>query len=202
MKLYISRHAQTEWNKVMRLQGWKDSPLSEKGLREAHLLKDYLADIKFDRIYTSDKKRAIDTAKIIKGPRHIEIVELKELRELGMGDWEGKLISEIMEEEGDLFDKYLNFPLSYPAPLGEDIPSLFKRVEFALEKIEGHGGEKILLVSHGNTIRALLVILKKLGMDYYKKAPIYPGTALSIFKKEANGWISMVEGDQSHCLDE
>lgn len=198
MKLYITRHGETEWNLAGRLQGWENSSLTEKGIMRAHLLKDALRDIKFDRIYSSDQKRALDTAKILNGPKDREIIALKELRELGMGDWEGRLISEIMVEDGALYDNYINTPLSYKPIRGESIYDLFIRVRLALKKIEERGGNHILVVSHGITIRALILILKNLEIEYFTKTTVYPGSSLSIFEKEQEEWICIVECDTSH----
>lgn len=198
MKLYLTRHGETEWNVEKRLQGWRDSPLTKNGIKRAHLFKKLVADVEFDRIYSSDQKRAVNTAKIIKNNRDIQILELQELRELGLGNWEGRTLTDIKEEEPKLFDIYVNSPLLYNPSSGETISELFKRVGFALEDIERKGGKNVLVVSHGDTIRAMIVILKNLGIDYYKKIPVYPGVSLNIFEKGTNGWVTRVEGDTSH----
>jgi broad specificity phosphatase PhoE len=52
LHIYITRHGETEWNTEGRLQGWSDSPLTEKGRRDAILLGNRLQDISFSAIYT------------------------------------------------------------------------------------------------------------------------------------------------------
>lgn len=89
LKLYITRHGQTEWNIENRLQGWRDSNLTEKGIEDAVNLSERLKDVDFTHIYTSTQKRAIETAKILRRKRDIKIIELDELKEIGFGEWEG-----------------------------------------------------------------------------------------------------------------
>ena len=66
MKIYFVRHGKTQWNQERRLQGMTgDSPLLPEALVEIAALGDYLADLKFDAIFSSPSKRAIDTAMIL-----------------------------------------------------------------------------------------------------------------------------------------
>ena len=201
MKIYLTRHGETEWNVEKRLQGWGDSPLTKSGIERAHLFKELVKDVDFDRIYTSDQKRAVETSKIIKDKRNVEILELKELRELGFGDWEGLTLTEIKEKDADIFDMYVNTPLLYKPRSGETISDLFNRVKEALKEIESSEDKNILIVSHGVTIRAIIAILKNYGIDEYKEIPVYPGASLSIFEKDEEKWVSLVEGDTSHFND-
>ena len=201
MKLYLTRHGETEWNVAKKLQGWENSHLTENGLKRAHQFKELVKDVKFDKIYTSNQKRAVDTANIIKNGRDIPIIELQELRELSFGNWEGRTLADIKNKDAELFDIFLNSPLLYKPSSGESISDLFKRAKLALSKIGNEDGENILIVSHGVTIRAIITILKNLDIDGYKEIPVYPGASLSIFEKHETGWISIIEGDISHFND-
>ena len=71
----------------------------------------------------------------------------------------------------------------------------------ALKEIESSEDKNILIVSHGVTIRAIIAILKNYGIDEYKEIPVYPGASLSIFEKDEEKWVSLVEGDTSHFND-
>jgi len=93
--LYLTRHGQTEWNVENRFQGWSDSPLTEKGIRQAKDLAKRLRGISFDAIYSSPAGRALQTAEILRDGREIEIREHPDLREMGLGDWEGMRSEEI-----------------------------------------------------------------------------------------------------------
>ena len=83
MKLYITRHGETEWNKISKMQGWQNSALTEKGIENAIKLSERLNDIDFAHIYSSPLGRALDTAKYIRGNRSIEIITCEELKEIG-----------------------------------------------------------------------------------------------------------------------
>lgn len=201
LKIYLTRHGETKWNVEKRLQGWGDSPLTKNGIEKAHLFKDLVKDVDFDAIYTSDQKRAIETAKIIRDRKAILIIQDKRLRELGFGGWEGLTLDEIKENDKDLFETYLNDPLLYKPKSGETISDLFKRLHLILDEIEKNQGENILIVSHGVTIRAIIAILKDYEIEEYKKTPVYQGASLSIFEKKDGAWVSLLEGDTSHFKD-
>lgn len=198
LKLYLTRHGETEWNSKQRLQGWQDSSLTKNGIEKAHLFKDTVKDVDFDIIYTSDQKRAVETAKIIKGDRDISIKQLEELRELSFGNWEGRTLKDIKSKEADLFNIYLNSPLLYKPSSGETISQLFRRVKLALEIIEKNNDKNVLVVSHGVTIKVIISILKNLDIEDYKEIPVYEGASLSIFEKEKTSWLTLLEGDTSH----
>jgi probable phosphoglycerate mutase len=88
--LFLTRHGETIWNTKKMMQGWKDSPLTEKGIDQARKLANRLTDVTLDGIYSSTSNRAIATAEIIKGERSLKVMKLDSLRELSFGDWEGK----------------------------------------------------------------------------------------------------------------
>ena len=74
--IYVVRHGQTDWNLEGRFQGRIDIPLNEKGKSQAKKTKEKLEGIKFDKVFSSPLKRALETAKIItekKKKRNINI---------------------------------------------------------------------------------------------------------------------------------
>ena len=62
MRIYLVRHGETVWNVEKRLQGWKDSPLTDNGVRSAKRLAKRLQGIRLDRVFSSDQTRALITA--------------------------------------------------------------------------------------------------------------------------------------------
>ena len=92
------RHGETLFNRIGKMQGWCDSPLSEKGLRDANDAKLALKDIPIDRIYTSTSERCVDTALIIRGDRDIPIFFEKGLKEINFGLYEGATIANHQED--------------------------------------------------------------------------------------------------------
>ncbi len=85
IRLFVTRHGETVWNTQKKLQGWKDSDLTEKGINNALSLGNRLKDVAFDAIYASPSKRTLHTADLIKGNKALSIVENERLREISLG---------------------------------------------------------------------------------------------------------------------
>lgn len=201
MKLYITRHGQTEWNIQKRLQGWNNSALTEKGISDAMNLAERLKDIDFTHIYSSTQKRAIHTAEILRKDRNIDIIELDGLKEIGFGKWEGIEMKELLNKYKDEFDIYLNKPHLYKPTLdGESYDDIFKRVRSSLEMILRSRGENILIVSHGVTIKILTALIKKIPLEELYTIDINRGTALNICEVKENKIEFIVEGDTRHIM--
>lgn len=163
MKIYLTRHGETEWNKQDRVQGILDSPLTEEGIEMAKTLSQLSKDIKFDKVYSSDLKRAEDTAKII-APDN-EIITTPYLREIDVGNWSGRYFPTLKEEDKELYKIYFNEPHKYSRPDGESLKHLMDRVErFFEEYILNATDENILIVSHGVTIVGIFNYVEKVEL--------------------------------------
>ncbi|HNR00235.1 MAG TPA: histidine phosphatase family protein, partial [Trueperaceae bacterium] len=92
VELWLIRHGETEWNRQGRIQGHSDNPLNDLGRAQARALGGRLAVVRFDRIYSSDLGRAIETARLVFPDRAIE-TDVR-LREVSAGVLEGKVSSE------------------------------------------------------------------------------------------------------------
>lgn len=92
MEIYVIRHGQTLFNYLERVQGWSDSPLTEKGLEECEALGKYMSSVPLDAIFSSDLKRAADTAECIRKNQKSDdlfVQETELLREAYFGGFEG-----------------------------------------------------------------------------------------------------------------
>ena len=74
MEILLTRHGQTEWNLLKKVQGKADIELNEKGIEQARKTRDYLKNEKIDLILCSPLKRAIQTAGIINQGRNIKTI--------------------------------------------------------------------------------------------------------------------------------
>lgn len=200
MKLYITRHGTTEWNLERKLQGWADSPLTEDGIHRATKLKHRLRDIDFDVIYASPLKRALATAKLIRGNKDIEIKTHEGLKELSHGIWEGMIIEEIEEKYSEEYSIYRNTPAEYIPAQGESFEVLFERVNSFLEEIITKDYDNVLIVSHGITIKSMIAIIKELSWDEFSTLEVYTGTALNICELKNDKLAFLVEGDIAHLI--
>lgn len=195
-ELYMTRHGQTEWNIERRLQGSANSPLTEKGVRDAKELAKRVAEIPFDKVYTSDLLRAVQTADLLTEGREIPRVVLPELREMRMGRWEGQLIADMTESDKEQYENFVSGSPEFAAPGGETILEVRMRAEEALAVIEKDEAEIILVVTHGMLQSQLLEILQ--GRPFGENTRVLPGTALSHFTYEDGKYTGVLVGCTRH----
>src|SRR5581483_2208896 len=93
--LLLSRHGETDWNREGRWQGWADPPLNEVGREQARALAETLRTTAFDAVYSSDLRRAHETARIVAAPHGVAVVTGPGLREIDVGSWSGLTRAEI-----------------------------------------------------------------------------------------------------------
>lgn len=200
--LTLVRHGETEWNALGKFQGCKDINLSEEGILQADYLKKRF-DNKFDYIYTSPLKRAMQTAEIISKSSKIKpIVEL-ELREINFGEWEGLTIKEIESNFPEKFIEWRNDELNGPMCGGDlSLKKASIRARNAiLEIVKKHQGENIVIVAHGGIIKAGLIGVFEWKMTMYHKI-ILGNTSVCkiIFDTNLNPKIIIIN-DTSHLPD-
>lgn len=165
---YMVRHGETFFNKVFRLQGFCDSPLTEKGIQDAYDAKKALEHVHFTKVYSSTSERARDTAEIIKGDRDIELEALKDLREFDYGEMDGELIKDVLEEI-----KKRAVTDSFKDVGGDDTESLWERTQRAFNHIllNSNEGDVILVVSHGSFIRHMFKPMFGIDPETIRKSP-------------------------------
>ncbi len=146
--IYLIRHGQTDWNLDRRLQGQTDIPLNNNGKEQAEEAAKEIVDLKIDRIISSDLSRAKETAEIINKKIRKEITFDKRLREVNYGDYEGKLIETIKDEDWDVFNQ------NPEKKNGESRKHVYERVKSFLQEINEE--ENVLVVTHGGALRMML----------------------------------------------
>ncbi len=144
MKILLTRHGQTDWNVLGKIQGLTDIELNETGIKQAEETREKLLDKKIDLILTSPLKRAKKTAEIIGKGRNIPIIVDNGLIERAFGKNEGKT-----REEFD-FDEVWNYKLNKQYEDAESVGDLFNRIDTFLNNIkETYPDKTVLLVTHG-----------------------------------------------------
>lgn len=147
-ELYILRHGETTWNAENRMQGELNSPLTEKGQRQAAYQGEILRgrDLTGFRFLSSPQGRAFQTAGIALATLADKIHTDERLREIGVGDWSGMLRDELpTPDSGDLIDQY------EIAPNGEGFSRLSARCKDFIADLSG----PTVIVTHGITSRML-----------------------------------------------
>lgn len=193
-KLLLIRHGQTLWNSTKRYSGFIDIGLNKIGRLQARELYKRLKDKAIHKIYTSDRKRAIQTAKIVFGRR--EVKRIPELRELHFGVFEGSNHKELMQTHPLIYKKWLSDPFSITIPQGESLKAFKKRVTGVLKKIISLNRNKtIAMVTHGGAISVFInSILKK--REFWGQIPA--SASLSIIEFKGNKPEILLFNDTTH----
>ncbi|MBL8062752.1 MAG: alpha-ribazole phosphatase [Anaerolineales bacterium] len=166
MKLYLTRHGQTDWNIARRYQGHSNTELNQVGIRQTEQLAKRLSTETIHAIYSSDLARAIKTAKTI---AHIQeqapaFHTDSRWRELSFGDWEGMTYEEMSAHSPELFDAWMKDSLTVSTPNGETLAQLAERVKTAFNEIKSqHKDQTVLVVSHSGALQTLFALT--LGVD-------------------------------------
>lgn len=159
MLIFLVRHAESTWNRQKKIQGQKDPPLSTYGKREAKLVGKRFKELSFSEVYSSPQKRALETARAIVGKKADISVE-EGLREIRLGEWEGKTLGQIRRKYGENFDRWAVRPDRVPIPGGEDFKAFVRRVKKGLRNIEkSHPEGNVLLVGHGGVISTYVTVV-------------------------------------------
>ncbi len=197
MKIYMIRHGETDWNVVRKLQGRSDIPLNEEGRRLARVTAEALADVKFDRIYTSPLQRAKETAMIMKRDRDIPVIEEERIQEISFGIYEGYFCAEDHYTIPDKdFIYFFKQPEKYVAPQGaEEIEVLCKRTTDFLQELvhnTAYQDDTILVSTHGAALRGLLSSINMNGAAEFWKGGVHKNCAITIVEA-VDGRIRLLE---------
>lgn len=186
-KIYITRHGETQWNTVRRMQGQNNSPLTELGEKQALWLAKKLESNSIDVIYSSSLNRALKTAYIIKGNREIPINPTNDLREIYLGCWQGRLTEEVETEYPHQHHCFWKDPENYVPVDGETFTEVTDRVSsFFEEVLRNHPREDVLIVAHAVVLKALLNHINNKGsLKTFWDGPHLKPTCLTILNYEA-----------------
>jgi broad specificity phosphatase PhoE len=200
MKLYLARHGETHSNNKKIIQGQADTELNDVGMQQARNLASILKDENIEKIYSSDLKRAKKTAEIINEQLKVQLITTEMLRELDMGNWEGKPISEIQKIAD--FEKWMVCPTQLDEIRGgERLIDLKQRIEKFMKDIKNEEGN-ILIVTHGIALTTFILNILNASMDNIWKLRVN-NASLSIVRylKDFDSWIIEKFNDYNHNID-
>jgi broad specificity phosphatase PhoE len=148
---YFVRHGESEGNAARVFTGHTDSPLTERGRQQAAAVAEELAQVKFDRIVSSDLSRTRDTADVIAKRQGKAVEIVPELREIDVGDRTGKSFDETRGLPNWSDDGFVSWPG------GETLDQVLARTLGAIDRLTRESpGKTILIVGHGGVNRILL----------------------------------------------
>ena len=170
LTIFLLRHGEPEFPDLRSyIYGHTDYSLSARGIEQANRSGAALADIKFDRIISSDLRRARQTAEIVNSHlvEPLNIVCDSAFREINMGDWDGLPKEAIMEGFAELFEKRGQDLVNTAPPNGESFADLQKRAVAAFDRVvtDASGGGNILIVAHGGFFWTIVAGVLKMPLD-------------------------------------
>ena len=193
--ILLIRHGQSEWNKLNLFTGFKNVELTEQGVHEAKKASENFKElgVKFDLVYTSLLSRAQKTAKIIlEGLDQFEdltnshkIIEDSALNERDYGDLTGLDKKETSDKYGE--EQVYKWRRGYSdrPPAGESLEDVVLRVRnyFELEilpQIHSISNNNILIAAHGNSLRALLLVMGVYQINEINSVELSTGVPIHI----------------------
>ena len=204
--LVLVRHGQSEWNLKNLFTGWRDPELTELGVQEAQIGGQALADagLKFDIAFTSVLKRAQDTLRLVLdkvGQQNLETIRDAALNERDYGDLSGLNKDDAREKWGE--DQVHIWRRSYdiPPPGGESLRDTGARVwPYYMTEILPRvlRGQTVLVAAHGNSLRALVMVLDRLSKEEILKLNLATGVPM-VYKLNADSTVASktILGDMS-----
>ncbi len=197
MKIYFTRHGLTEYNKERRIQGLLDSPLTLEGKEKAKELGARLKDEGIEIIYSSDQKRAMDSAKIINEALKLDIIPDRRLREVSMLSHEGMTWAESVATDPDREDLIMQRPdLFNEGGIYPYRDALEDAIAFIFELIKTKY-EKVLVMTHGSKLRVITTVLEGLDLKDTNKVELIKGLSLKIYDYN-EGKFKLLHDDEDY----
>ncbi len=164
-KLILIRHGETNYTRDNRYCGFSDPSLNEKGIRQSKKLSQRLKQLKVNIVYSSNLRRAKQTAKIVF--KNILFKEIADFREMNFGEFEGLKYNEVIKKNPLFYKNWIDDPEKIVIPGGEKFKKFVKRVRKGLSQIITKNTDRtISLVAHGGPIR--IILCDALGLDLKK----------------------------------
>lgn len=179
-KLYLVRHGESEGNFFKVTTGQIDMPLTDLGRQQARKTAEYLSEIKFDSVYSSDLSRAFETCKII-NTADLPVTVDKNLREIDAGKWEGVPYDQTARLYPEDYAVWRS-DIGRACPTGgESVASLYSRVNAALDNIAAkEEGKTVLIATHATPIRCIICRISGLPVFELQNVPWVPNASVTV----------------------
>lgn len=201
--IYLIRHAEAEGNLYRRIQGHWDGRITPRGYAQIEALAERFREVPITALYSSDLQRTIDTAGAILKYHDLELKTTSELREVKMGNWEGRPWGDVEYEMPEQMYCFNHDPDRWSVPGSEPFPEAQKRMKIALAQLaRRHDGETIAVVSHGMAIRGYLAALLGVQSANIDGLPHGDNTAVSCIRYEYGEPQVLFYNDASHLPPE
>lgn len=194
-RVLFIRSGETDWNKTGRWQGWAGSPLNEHGRLQVAALANFLRNIGLKELYSSDLRRARDTAEVIAERVGIQPIYDERLRERKVGILQGMTIDEIMAWYPDVYQALMADPEGYHIPEGESLGDVYQRMSAAFEAItRASQADTLAIVTHTVSLRRLLAGI----LGQYDDGGFAGNSSVTTLAQEGDGWRLVAANDVMH----
>jgi alpha-ribazole phosphatase len=183
MNIYLLRHGETDENTNKFYYGKLDVSLNENGRLQSQKAKKFLDSVAFNRIYSSDRKRAIETANIAAEGRHI--IRDSRINEMDFGNFEGKDYKQIQKLFPREYEMWNDDWKNFAPPGGESYTDFYNRIKAFMEDLLKLNDDNILIVTHSGVIRTIYCYVLNGNMDCFWKFSS-KNADISVIKYEYN----------------
>lgn len=199
LEIILTRHGETQWNIIRRMQGQANSPLSDLGESQAEWLGKRLLGSEIDIIYASPLGRAHDTAEKINRFIETDLVLDDRLMEIDVGPWQGLLIEDIERDEPELNQAFWHDPKNFYKEGVESFEAVqIRGGDFIEEIIEKHSQGRILVVAHAIILKGILNHLKGQSVKDFWDGPHILPTSVTRVTIEKGEVVWHEVSDTSH----
>ncbi|MEW9095168.1 MAG: alpha-ribazole phosphatase [Clostridiaceae bacterium] len=192
MNIYLVRHGETDNNYNKIYYGKIDCSLNNNGRYQASIIKNRIEEINFDKVFTSEMKRAKETAHIILNDSKYELIEDERLNEMNMGIFEGKDHKELEENYSVEWKSWCNNWKEYKIPDGESYIEFYERVKDFFEEILRGEEKDILVVAHGGVMKSIYSYILGENLDIFWKISSRNGDIALIKYEYGNIYIDSI----------
>ncbi|MBN4668030.1 histidine phosphatase family protein [Pandoraea nosoerga] len=200
----LIRHGETDWNRVKRIQGHTDIPLSVEGERQAARLGERIArDVAahgrvFDHVLTSDLRRAVQTAEPVARACGLPLVRTANLRERHYGVFETRVPDEIEAEFPQDYARWQSRDPDFTIPGGESTRAFYTRItEFVSQLLRDYAGQHLALVAHGGVLDCCYRFATGLPLSEPRSYPLL-NASVNRLACDGERWQVLSWADVSH----
>lgn len=197
-ELVLVRHGETEWTELDRVHGILDSPLSERGLRQARLAADRLRGMEFAALFSSPLGRAMQTANILGNAIGLDPIPLEGLQEYDFGVLEGKALPRFSPDRSGprIWRPIVRLSMALTAEKSSDFED---RVDETLEMmVNRHPGKRILVVTHWVVLSQVMrSLIDGRGDSLWSYGP-WQACGITELRRVGQKWEVVQKDDAAH----
>ncbi len=175
LTLYLLRHGITESGECFL--GKTDARLTDKGFHQMYAALHH-ANQEYQQIYSSPLQRCSSFAKAYYPNNVINVDEC--IAEYDFGDWDGCKAANIYEQSPEQLAKFWEDPMANPPPNAEKLAAFMQRVNSFIERLQSKDEAKVLLITHGGVIRALMALCQKRPFQSMLSQPVKHGDLIRL----------------------